>query len=118
MSTPPLLSSRYVTESEIQDIFNAGPYRQLIENGQLTPHYLRNAHLTHVERGNHPCTQRQMIRYLDLQGDPVVEIFQYLRADGTLGASGKPDPKKLWLPNEILIVEPKKPEGTGSGPAG
>ncbi len=76
-----------------------------MENGQLTPFYLRDAHLTQEERGNHLCTQRQMIRYLDPQGNPVVEVFQYLRADGTLGASGMPDPKRLWLNNEILIAE-------------
>lgn len=113
MSTSPLLPSRYVPDSEIQGIFNAGPYHQQIEDRQLTPHYLRNAHLTQVERGNHPCTQRQMIRYLDSQGNPVVEIFQYLRTDGTLGASGKRDPKRLWLPGEILVVEPKRSEGSG-----
>jgi len=113
MSTPPLLPSRYVPDSEIQGIFNAGSYVQQIEAGLLTPHYLRNAHLTQVERGNQPCTQRQMIRYLDSQGNPIVEIFQYLRSDKTLGASGKRDPKRLWLPNEILVVEPRKPTGPG-----
>jgi len=46
-----------------------------------------------------------MIRYLDTLGDPVVEVFQYLRSDGTLGASGRPDPKRLWLQAEILIAE-------------
>ena len=32
-------------------------------------------------------------------------VHQYLRVDGTLGASGRPDPKVLYLAEEIVMVE-------------
>ena len=36
-----------------------------------------------------------MVRYLDADGNVVAMVHQYLLPDGTLGASGNPDPK--WL---------------------
>ena len=46
-----------------------------------------------------------MIRYCDEQGALVVEVFQYLRSDGSLGASGLQDPKRMRVGNEIWRVE-------------
>jgi hypothetical protein len=36
-----------------------------------------------------------MVEYLDPSGDRVALVHQYLRTDGRLGASGRPDPK--WV---------------------
>jgi hypothetical protein len=36
-----------------------------------------------------------MIAYFDGDGQRVAVVHQYLRTDGTLGASGRPDPKRL-----------------------
>lgn len=109
MSAPPFFEARYVPDAEIRRLFNDGPYRQMIAEGRLTPQYLRNAHLTAPEKGNPPCTQRQMIRYLDAEKDPIVEVFQYLRPDQSLGATGMPDPKRLWYGGAVLIAESQQP---------
>lgn len=47
------------------------------------------------------CTRSQMIVYRDQEGREIARVHQYLRTDGTLGASGKPDPKRLFE-NEVL----------------
>lgn len=111
MPVPPSISDvSYVPEGEIRRLFNEGPYPQMIAEGRLTTQFLRNAHLNAPDlKGNPPCTHRQTIRYLDSDGNPVVEIFQYLKPDGTLGASGLPDPKRLWMGGTVLIVESQKP---------
>lgn len=41
-----------------------------------------------------PGTRSQLVRYFD-GATLVAEVHRYLRPDGTLGASGMPDPKGL-----------------------
>ena len=108
---PPVISDvRYVADSEIRRLFNEGPYAQMIAEGRLRAQFLPNTHLDHPDkRGNPRCTFRQMIRYVDAEGDPVVEVFQYMRPDGTLGGSGRPDPKRLWVSRVVLIAEGQRP---------
>ena len=78
----------------------------MIADGQLVAQFLRNAHLDAPDdKGNPRCTYRQTIRYRDRDGNPVVEVFQYLRPDGGFGGGGRPDPKRLWIGGEVLIAE-------------
>lgn len=43
-----------------------------------------------------------MVWYYDESLEGVALVHQYLRPDGSLGGSGKPDPKRLLLDDEIL----------------
>ena len=52
-----------------------------------------------------PCTLSQIVKYLDASGRPVAVVHQYLLANGTLGASGRPDPKWLLHDGTILRAE-------------
>lgn len=55
-----------------------------------------------------PGTRSLMVSYLN---DALVRIFMvhfYLRPDGTLGASGKPDPKWLFEDGVVYAVEPRR----------
>lgn len=82
----------------------------MITRGGLKKEYLRNSHLKHPEKVGEPqCTRAQMIRYTDSQGRWVVEVFQYLRPDKTIGGSGKPDPKRLRHDQKIFIARPGLP---------
>jgi len=48
-------------------------------------------------KANEPfCTWTQEVFYLDAANQEVARVHQYLRPDGTLGASGLPDPKQLF----------------------
>jgi hypothetical protein len=42
-----------------------------------------------------PGTQSQEIGYYDSEGKEIARAHQYLQPDGTLGASKKPDPKRI-----------------------
>lgn len=44
-----------------------------------------------------------MISYRDANGNEIARVHQYLRPDGTLGASGKPDPKPLMVNGVVYI---------------
>lgn len=68
-----------------------------------------------VKADNHPsqplanepfCTRSQIVAYFDRHGAEVARAHRYLRTDNTLGASGKPDPKRIREGNVLYIVEP------------
>jgi len=95
----------YVSRSELRRKFNDEGFRQLIGSGTLRSKRLSNRHLKEPAPWQGPfCTHSQHVRYLDSHGRLIVEIHQYLRPDGTLGASGKPDPKRLREGNRILAI--------------
>ncbi len=55
--------------------------------------------------GEPVCTRSQLVTYFDADGERVAIVHQYLRQDGTLGASGLPDPKWLLHGGEVLLPE-------------
>jgi hypothetical protein len=44
-----------------------------------------------------------MISYMDITGADIARGHQYLRPDGRLGRSGKPDPKRLFSGGRIFL---------------
>jgi hypothetical protein len=90
---PPI---RLVTARELRAMFNDDRYWQRAKAGELREVIVRDGHPS-APKANEPfCTRSQTIIYRDRAGQRVVVVHQYLRQDGTLGASGAPDPKKLW----------------------
>lgn len=45
--------------------------------------------------GEVPGTVSHMLQYFEPDGELVAKVHEYLRPDGTIGASGKRDPK--WV---------------------
>lgn len=92
-------------------MFIESQYPFMIAEGLLIPQqpYLRDDHLKEPETWKGPrCTRSQMIRYIDRSGQWAVEVHQYLRQNGTLGASGKADPKRLRMGKTVFIAETLK----------
>ena len=106
---PPLPENEqleYTTTTSIRRLFNESQYPDTIARGLLTPKLLRDDVLKEPgERGEPPGTRGQLVRYSDHNGRWVVEVFQYLRPDGTIGASGRPDPKRLRLGGKIYVAQ-------------
>lgn len=87
---------RLVTATELRAAFNNGLYWQQAQAGELREFIVRDGHPS-APKANEPfCTRSQTIIYIDQEGHRIAVVHQYLRQDGTLGASGVPDPKKLW----------------------
>ena len=105
--TPETVS--YVPVSTIQQMFNQSQYPTMITSGQLRPIYFRDDELSNPERIGEPAgTRSQYIRYVDKQGQWLVEVHRYLRPNGAIGASGKPDPKRIRLPGIIIYAIAKR----------
>ena len=83
-----------MSKEELRRRFNEGRYWERAQNGEL---------LEKVEEEGSPSprvplppgTLSQTIAYWDREGRRIAVVHQYLRPDGSLGASGRPDPKCL-----------------------
>ena len=66
------------------------------KSGELATVLLDDRHPS-LTAANEPfCTRSQMVSYRQSDGTEIARVHQYLRMDGTIGASGSPDPKRLY----------------------
>ena len=92
----------------MREEFNRSQYQTMITRGLFKSEFLRNAHLKDPQKVGEPyCTRSQVLRYKNKSGLWIVEVFQYLRPDNTIGASGQPDPKRLRVRNTVFIADPQ-----------
>ncbi len=73
-------------ELQLWERAKAGELRQVVGDN-------RHPALTKAKEPH--CTRSQIISYMDKDDNEVARVHQYLRPNGKIGASGKPDPKKL-----------------------
>ena len=92
----------YVSEDIIQSIFNKGQYYERMLNGELTAKVRSDRIPKRQKKGHPPGTRSQYVVYYDVNNNPVAGVHQYLLPDGTLGASGRPDPKVIFLPERTI----------------
>ena len=83
-----------------QQIFNESRFIERAAAGELTEH-VASSHLAPPKAGMPPGTLSQIIAYRDQKGDELASAHRYLKPDGTLGASGMPDPKSVMV-NGVL----------------
>lgn len=85
-------------------MFNAERFQRRIASGELRAKLLEDG-TPSPRAGEPPGTRSQIIAYLDPRGARVAIIHQYLRPDGSLGASGRQDPKAIRLGDIIYYVD-------------
>jgi len=80
----------------------------MIRRKELREEIIRSSHLAAPKPFPGPfCTHSEFVRYVDSSGKLIVELHRYLRPDGSLGASGKLDPKRLRDGTTILTIRAK-----------
>jgi hypothetical protein len=98
--SPPV---RRVGETELRRIFNELGYFEAVLEGELTERVERSGQ-ARPGAGQPAGTESQTVWYYDGLGQKVALVHQYLLPDGSIGGSGRPDPKRLIFHHEILIV--------------
>jgi len=86
---------RRVEPSELRRLFRESGQQERYERGELTEQVKRSRH---VADPAHPfsCSHAEVVRLFD--GDrKVAVVHRYRRDDGSLAASGLPDPKFLRI---------------------
>jgi hypothetical protein len=103
MTTPPHAIA--VTSAQIRQMFNQGRYYQRLLGGELYEDIKRDSHPSAPAAHEPQCTRSQLVIYRDTAtGEKVAHVHQYRRIDGSLGASGRPDPKRLLFNGVVYYV--------------
>ena len=100
MARPPTV---VVTAAELRQMFADHDFLGRLQRGELTQHLIRDREPKPPPHGMPEGTRSQIIAYRQA-GTQVAIVHQYLRPDGTLGASGLPDPKRLLVNGLLYIV--------------
>jgi hypothetical protein len=108
MSDP--IAVRRVPAHRLREIFNEKQYLERVERGELRAHVLKEGHARRAS-GEPWCTASQYVAYYDAEGRKVAEVHQYRRQDGSIGGSGRPDPKRILMDDEIWLVDPSVDPG-------
>ncbi len=56
-------------------------------------------------RNEPPCTRSQLLIYWTGQREPIALVHRYLRPDGSLGAGGQPDPKRVVVGDIVYATK-------------
>lgn len=99
-------SVRRVSSQELRLLFNQNAYWQKAQSGEFTHTIDADRVPSPPPPGHPPGTRSQMISYFDSQGNRVARVHQYLRPDGSIGGSGRPDPKMLMV-NGVIYMLPR-----------
>ena len=86
-----------VTAAQLRQIFSDDRILDQAQQGQLVVEVdpNRDGHPSPPLANEPICTRSQILIYKTLQGQKIAEAHQYLREDGSIGASGLPDPKEV-----------------------
>jgi len=85
-------------------MFNDSTIPNQIKSGELRQEIIREGHPSPVRSGQPHCTYSQILSFWDSKGNMVAVCHQYRRPDGTIGASGSPDPKRIMIGGTIFFV--------------
>ena len=90
-----------VEPSEIRERFNESGLFERVLRGELKT-VLEDDRPVRAELGLPEGTRSQMVWYLGPDGRKLAIVHQYLLPDGTIGGSGRPDPKRMILDAETI----------------
>lgn len=78
-------------------MFNEYGFEQRVTAGLYGSGRLKyDGHPSPDRSGEPYCTRGQTIACTDETGDKIIEVHRYLRRDGSVGASGRLDPKFIF----------------------
>lgn len=107
---------RRIPADEIRRRFNDAQLWERAERGSLGKRIVKESHPAPPPAGEPACTRSQLLEIFDpATGSTIAKAHCYRRPDGSIGASGRPDPK--WLRCGDTIYAPDNPvRGTTGEP--
>ena len=88
------LPIKRISVDDMRQRFNSGGYYENVQSGRWSAHTLESRISDALTEETVQITS-VMLSYRDENGDEMARVHQYQRPDGSLAASGKPDPKRL-----------------------
>jgi hypothetical protein len=87
--------------------FNEGRYWERVLSGELDFDVLESRPSTMLPNETLPI-ESQMISISSKDGRELARAHRFLRSDGTIAASGKPDPKRLFDEETSTVLRLEK----------
>jgi hypothetical protein len=84
----------------VRNHFNTGDFAGALGRGELLEGLWSDRHLRKPRKEPY-CTRSQVLIYWTPERTPVAMVHQYVRPDGSLGASGRPDPKLVVIGDTV-----------------
>jgi len=86
-----------VTAGQLRQIFSDAGILQQVKKGELTEEVdpTSDKHPSPPRADEPICTRSQIVIYKTLDGQKIATAHRFLREDGSIGASGFPDPKEI-----------------------
>jgi hypothetical protein len=94
-----------LSKIEMRKMFHEYQCMQKLANGALRSMVLKQRHSNPITSKQQFCTHSQLVSIQDSNGEEIVRAHQYKRPDGTIGASGLPDPVRLFIGGVIYKLE-------------
>jgi hypothetical protein len=85
-------------------MFNEAKFVERAKTGEIREQVIHSGEPS-AEIGLPPGTKTQMISYLDSTGFELARAHRFLLPDGTIGASGKPDPKRMFKDGKLFRIQ-------------
>src|SRR5437016_14262579 len=103
MPQAPLRKVARVSAQKLREIFNRGQYWERTQQGEFREVVISSAPAS-SKSGQRPGTKSEMIEYRSLT-QRVALVHQFTRPDGSIGGSGRPDPKAVLDGETLYILE-------------
>lgn len=97
---------RFVQVQELRRMFNEGRYVEREQEGELVAFTKGDRHPSPPLAFEPFCTISQIVHYYTRSLEKVAIAHRYLRPDGTIGASGRTDPKAVMVDDVTYILDP------------
>jgi len=101
------LPRKRVTKEELRQLFNSRCFYERVCSGELFARVESQNHPCPIEAGQPLCTWTQIVAYFDVDNQEVARVHQYKLPNGSLGASGLPDPVRLLVDGVIYCQQSK-----------
>lgn len=96
----------FVDERKLRQLFNDSPYLERVMRGEYTTKVLYDER-AHSDSNQPRGTRSKRIGYYDENGQQVAIVHQFELPDGSIGGSGKPDPKEVLVGDTVYLLFPQ-----------
>lgn len=102
------MEPRFVSEEEIQELFNRLRIWQREQEGELEMRRLSYGRWKR-KKGNLKGTRWEYWGFYERHTDlEVARTHQHVRRNGTIAGSGQPDPKRVFHDGVLYILDPSR----------
>ena len=100
----PPLPKQKVSCKELRQMFNHGGFEDRLRSGELHAIVKVESHPSPPKSTQPLCTLSQILAYLDDKNQKIALVHRFLMKNGSIGGSGLPDPKEIFIDGTLYYV--------------